>query len=106
VPLQNPMRLRSRSRASRRSASPELAIIIRHGKAVLGVLSLEEVIGGLLRLLHILNLIGPKLKEIIEPIFLWTAAFVVIIFCITAVAIAALNAFEEIRRRYKEGYRL
>jgi hypothetical protein len=100
------MRLRSRSRASRRSASPELAIIIRHGKAVLGVLSLEEVIGGLLRLLHILNLIGPKLKEIIEPILLWTAAFVVIIFCITAVAIAALNAFEEIRRRYKEGYRL
>jgi len=70
------------------------------------VLSVEGVIAGVLRFLQILALTGPKVKEIIESILLWTAVFVVIIFCITAVAIAALNAFEEIRRRYKEGYRV
>ena len=98
--------MRSRSCALRQSASPELEIIIRHGKAVLGVLSVEGVIAGVLRFLQILALTGPKVKEIIESILLWTAVFVVIIFCLTAVAIAALNAFEEIRRRYKEGYRV
>ena len=58
--------MRSRSCALRQSASPELEIIIRHGKAVLGVLSVEGVIAGVLRFLQILALTGPKVKEIIE----------------------------------------
>lgn len=80
------------------SVSPELRIILRHGVGAIGALTVEGVLYGVLRI----SIVGSQFRGIVGQVLMWTAVSIVTIFCVTTVAIAALNAFEEIRSRYRQ----